>query len=79
MIEHQQSHIYQSSIFLVKQQAFDRTTLVYRKDLDETNFRVFDSLLSEEYEKEIGTITASEIIQKHSIKFSIAVNFRLFH
>ena len=74
MIEHQQSHIYQSSIFLVKQQAFNRTTLVYRKDLDETNFRVFDSLLSEEYEKEIGKIIASDIIQKQSIIFSIAVS-----
>ena len=74
MIEHQQSHAYQSSIFLVKQQAFNQTTLVYRKELDGSEFAVFDSLLSEEYEKEIGKIIASEIVQKHAMIFSIAVS-----
>ena len=61
-------------MFFIKQQAFNRTTLVLRREMSEQSFHGFDVLISTECENEIRKIIASEIVKKYSVIFSMAIS-----
>ena len=72
-MDHQKSHIYNTSIFYVKSQAFHRTTFILRKDLPEEVINDFNFVTSDEFVNEVRKIVGSELVKKYSIMFSIAV------
>ena len=49
LVHHQQRHIYLSTIFYTRAQAFNRTTLVLRHDLPEEGVNDFDFITSTDY------------------------------
>ena len=71
--EHQNSHIHISDIFYIKTQAFNNSTLVYRKDLIGQSLENFDFVTSEDCVIEVRRILRSEVVKKHSLIFTIAV------
>ena len=73
LIDHQKSHIYNTSIFYVKSQAFHGTTFILRKDLPEEGISDFNFVTSDECVNEVKKIVGSELVKKYSIIFSIAV------
>ena len=79
-MSHQQVHLFDSSVFYVKQQAFHGTTLILRKNLAENSVSDFDIIYSDDCVEEIEKIIAREIVKKFSMIFSIAVtiNFTKF-
>ena len=75
--EHQKSHIFNSDIFYLQTQAFNNTTLVLRKELEETGVEDFDFITSEDGVNELRSIINSEVVKKNALTFSIAltINF----
>ena len=75
--EHQKSHIFNSDTFYLQSQAFNNTTLVLRKELEETGVQDFDFITSEDGVDELRSIINSEVVKKNALTFSIAltINF----
>ena len=73
LLNHQQCHVYSSAIFYTRAQAFNRTTLVLRQDLPDEGIGDFDFVTSTNSVSEETKIINSEIVNKGSIIFTIAI------
>ena len=65
--------MYSSAIFYTRAQAFNRTTLVLRQDLPDEGIGDFDFVTSPDSVSEVTKIINSEIVNKGSIIFTIAI------
>ena len=74
---HTKTHIYNSDVFHVQSQAFNKTTMVLRKNLNGETVQDFDFLVTQDTVNEISRILSSEIVLIHSLKFSLVltINF----
>ena len=74
---HKRIHLYTSDVFHVQSQAFNKTTMVLRKNLQGETVQDFDFLVTQSTVNEISRILSSEIVLKHSLKFSLVltINF----
>ena len=74
---HKKTHIYNSDVFHVQSQAFNKTTMVLRKNLNGETVQDFDFLVTQDTVNEISRILSSEIVLKQCLKFSLVltINF----
>ena len=73
LLGYQQCHVYSSTIFYTRAQAFNRTTLVLRQDLPDEGIGDFDFVTSPDSVSKVTKIINSEIVNNASIIFTIAI------
>ena len=75
---HQQTHHYVSDQFQLMTQAFQGTTLILRKKLENQGIYDLDFILYHETELEVSKILNSEVCKKNAIIFKLAAVLNFF-